>query len=82
MVVDCGSLLNPQNGAVNTSGTTLNSVANYSCNEGYEINGTMTRTCGDDGNWSMVEPNCDCRFYHTSVTPYTLNMFEVRSLVT
>ena len=58
-VVDCGNLTNPDNGTVDTSqGTTLDQVANYSCNNGHVLVGNMTRTCQVDGMWSGTEPFC------------------------
>ena len=58
-VVDCGELTNQVNGLVDTSqGTTLDQVANYSCNNGYLLVGNMTRTCQVDGMWSGTEPFC------------------------
>ena len=57
--VDCGALTNPDNGRVDTpQGTTLNQVATYSCNSGYELVGDTTRTCQADGIWSGSEPIC------------------------
>ena len=59
VAVDCGSLSVP-NGQVNTtSGTTFNNVATYSCGAGYTLNGSMTRTCGADGMWTLNAPTCD-----------------------
>ena len=64
LVVDCGSLDNPLNGAVDISqGTTYNAMATYSCNSPYTLNGDMTRTCQADGDWSGGEPTCG-RFDH------------------
>ena len=59
-VVDCGPLVHPRNGRVNTdSGTTYNSVATYSCNEGYYLNGSASRTCMANMEWSPLAPTCD-----------------------
>ena len=57
--VDCGSLPNPGNGMVLALLTTFNQVATYSCNEGYNIIGSMTRTCEADREWRPAEPTCD-----------------------
>ena len=60
VAVDCGDLTDPTDGAVNTSsGTTFNMNATYSCNTGYNLNGTNTRTCQADRMWSGNEPACD-----------------------
>ena len=57
-VVDCGELNPPVNGMVNVSGTTTNSTASYSCDEGYDLVGVSTRTCLSSGDWSHDEVEC------------------------
>ena len=57
--VDCGSLTNPTNGAVDkSSGTTFMMTATYTCNTGYTLIGANTRTCGGDGQWTPDAPTC------------------------
>ena len=57
--VDCGSLTVP-NGKVSTSsGTTFMNTATYTCDDGYTLNGTSTRTCQASGTWSLTAPTCD-----------------------
>ena len=58
-VVNCGSLTNPDNGQVDTFvGTTFGSTATYTCDTGYTLSGSQTRTCGADGLWTSSEPFC------------------------
>ena len=38
--------------------TTYNEVATFICDEGYNLNGDATRTCGADGNWGGTSPVC------------------------
>ena len=58
-VVDCGPLSNPEKGLVDTSsGTTYNSVAFYTCIEGYVLVGESERRCGSDGLWTPTAPSC------------------------
>ncbi len=60
VAVDCGDLTDLTDGAVNTSsGTTFNMNATYSCDFGYNLNGTNTRTCQAGRMWSGSEPTCD-----------------------
>ena len=57
----CGSLTNPANGYVDTpSGTTFGSVATYSCDTGYHLNGDSTRACVY--GWTSSAPTCVCKF--------------------
>lgn len=64
-ISDCGPLLNPDNGVVNTAGGTkyLDEVT-YSCNSGYDLVGQANRVCQASssseavGIWSGTEPSC------------------------
>ena len=59
-VVNCGSLTDIPNGAVDTSGgTNYKCTAVYTCDTGYVLNGNITRTCQEDAMWSGSEPTCD-----------------------
>ncbi len=68
--VDCGSLDTPSNGAVDTSsGTTFMMTATYTCNPGYNIVDSESRTCGASGVWSSTAPVCEsmlsqCLWHH------------------
>ena len=66
--VSCGTLTSPTNGSVTVPSTTYGSIANYSCNVGYSLTGSTTRTCGADGNWTNTAPTCAA-----TVTPCTPN---------
>ena len=58
-VVDCGSPSLPANGQVQTkSGTTFGSIATYTCDTGYTLSDSSSRTCGAKGKWSPSEPSC------------------------
>ena len=59
LAVDCGSLDASSNGAVDTtSGTTFMMTATYTCNTGYTLVGTVTRTCQANTMWSLSAPTC------------------------
>ncbi|XP_064386173.1 uncharacterized protein LOC135334783 [Halichondria panicea] len=63
--VDCGPLTDPTNGMITLSTTTFESTATYSCNTGYNIVGSVIRTCGASitsgptGVWSPAAPVCE-----------------------
>ena len=59
LTVDCGSLSDPLNGVVMTTGTTLSSDATYTCDNGYTRSGDQTRVCLASGDWSGSEPSCN-----------------------
>ncbi len=59
----CSDLTSPTNGAIaynmgTTSQRPEDTVATYTCNPGYTLNGDTTRTCGSDGMWSGSPPVC------------------------
>ena len=56
--MDCGDLDDPENGQVVLTGTTLRSIATYSCSVGYVLVGEQTRTCQANGQWSGRAPFC------------------------
>ena len=59
IVIDCGTLSAPPNGAVDFSaGTVFGDKATYSCNSGYILKGPATRECQIDGEWSGEDPVC------------------------
>ena len=56
---DCGPPTPPANGSVSTAeGTTYLSVANYSCDVGFLLNGSNTRVCGNV-TWEGTTPECN-----------------------
>ena len=61
--VDCGTLTNPANGQVTTTGTTFGQNATYSCNTGYNLVGSSTRTCQATESWSGSVPTCQSMLY-------------------
>ena len=59
-IVDCGALEKPVSGSVSFSnGTVMGSLATYSCDAGYAVQGNTTRTCLASGSWSATAPTCE-----------------------
>ena len=56
LLVSCPSLDSPSNGMLNCSlGDDIPSyedTCNFTCNTGYELIGSETRTCQSNGSWS------------------------------
>ena len=50
--VMCPALMDPLNGSVVWTDLSVSSVASYKCNEGFELKGSETRNCSNDGLWS------------------------------
>ena len=51
-------IIAPENGQVSVEEVTFTSVATYSCDDGFMLNGNKRRTCQADGTWSGDNPTC------------------------
>ena len=58
IAVDCGALMNPDDGSVSFSTTIFTSIASYSCDTGYNLVGVDQRNCTSAVTWSDGEPTC------------------------
>jgi CUB/sushi domain-containing protein len=58
IAVNCGNLTDISNGSVTFSETTFGSIATYSCDEGFGLQGSTERVCETIGQWSGSEPSC------------------------
>jgi len=59
----CPALTNPSNGSVSAPTRNRGDAAVYSCDTGYRLTGSKTRTCQADGTWNLTDPTCtivDC----------------------
>ncbi|XP_060561585.1 furin-like protease kpc-1 isoform X2 [Ruditapes philippinarum] len=55
----CRTLFNPTNGEVSLNGTVYGSVAEFTCNDGYNLtDGDEMVTCDEDGKWNGTIPIC------------------------
>ena len=62
-IVNCSSLSNPNNGTINCSlgndgVPSYEDTCSYTCNTGYEITGSDTRTCQSNGSWNGSDDVC------------------------
>ena len=58
IAIDCGGLSVPSNGQISITATTFGSVATYSCDRGYTLDGNTSRICQSNGQWSGPQPSC------------------------
>jgi len=61
--VSCPSLTGPSNGMINCSlgddGTlSYEDTCSFTCNTGYQLTGSATRTCQSDGSWNGSNTMC------------------------
>ena len=69
-VVNCGDPGTPSNGRRTGSSTTYNSVVTYTCNTGYTRQGSSSRTCQSNGQWSGSLPRCNRKFCFVLIVLY------------
>ena len=63
MLVKCSSLTDPNNGTINCllgddRIPAYEDTCSFTCNTGYELTGSDTRTCQSDGRWSGSNDVC------------------------
>ena len=60
LLASCPSLASPSNGMITCSLEDDNprETCTITCDNGYQLMGSDTRTCGDDGNWSGNIATC------------------------
>ena len=61
--MQCTELTDPANGIIsclqiNDSLIYYEDTCNFTCNTGYELTGSDTRTCQSDGSWSSTDVTC------------------------
>ena len=70
----CDHLPDPDNGNVVFNGTTVGSVAKYSCITGYVLKGQRSRKCLSNGVWSGSAPICKSEWSNKSKKNYLTRM--------
>ena len=63
IIVPCPSLTDPNNGIITCSlgddgVPSYEDTCSFTCNTGYELTGSDTRTCQSDGSWSDSDDVC------------------------
>ena len=63
LLVSCPPLSSPSNGIINCSlrddeAPSYEDTCSFTCNTGYVLTGTDTRTCQSDGSWSGNSTMC------------------------
>jgi CUB/sushi domain-containing protein len=71
----CPTLPDPLNGNVLWTDLSVNSLATYTCNGGFELIGSEIRTCLSDGAWNKEEPVCTAIMCPTLLDPLNGSVF-------
>ena len=64
LVINCGDPGSPMNGSVTSNGTFLTSIAEYSCDFGFELIGDTQRICQRNEMWTNMVPECNRKYYN------------------
>ena len=59
----------------------MDTVASFSCDDGYTLSGTRTRTCDSSGNWDNQEQTAICIQSNEKLSR-NKNLFHYGSLAT
>ena len=62
--VDCGDLPPLLNGVVHVINTTYQSRVNFTCENGYDLVGTLFAVCLANGTWSEEMPQCISKIHY------------------
>ena len=57
-IVPCTPLNAPNRGEMSCTGNVYEDICVFTCDDGYELTGSDTRTCQSDGSWSGSEAVC------------------------
>ncbi|XP_065195313.1 sushi, von Willebrand factor type A, EGF and pentraxin domain-containing protein 1-like [Sycon ciliatum] len=57
--ITCPDQVAPGNGSRMTTGLAYNATVRYSCDAGFDLNGTVDGICAVTGRWSSPRPRCD-----------------------
>ena len=69
LVVKCPALSAPANGEVGTQPPTpvYQTIVSLTCNTGYILGGSSSRTCQADGSWSGTNSTCTSKCYKKKI---------------
>ena len=72
--MSCGTLDGPDNGAISCTGSVYEDTCSFTCDYGYELTGSDTRTCQSDRSWSGDETVCTPGIVVVIITQYESNV--------
>ena len=87
LLVSCPSLVNPSNGVVSCSlgddgVPSYQDTCSFTCDTGYELTGSDTRTCQSNGSWSSSTAMCRRSEWHHTRTTGSIRQGDVIMCIT
>ena len=70
-VVTCSVPSSPSNGKRYYRGRNYGDRVTFSCNHGYLLTGSSSRTCQSNGKWSGIQPSCISEYSLQSALNYS-----------
>ena len=61
--VDCGRPPHLENGVINDTATSYQTIILYECNDGYYLDRQASRICQANGHWSGIQPECIGKYF-------------------
>ena len=58
LLVSCFALETPDNGMIECTGFQFEDTCTFTCDPGYELSGSSTRTCQSDAMWNGTDATC------------------------
>ena len=75
LAINCGKLSEPLNGTMTGSKTTYPNEAGFKCDEGFELQGSITRKCEANGQWSGEDVKCQGTVTNSSRANWLLTCY-------
>ena len=88
VIVSCPMLTNPSNGMISNcslgddKAPSYKDTCSFTCNTGYELTGSDTRTCQSDGRWNGSDAVCRRGEYAIAMHSYVIvAIIEARQFI-
>ena len=81
LIVPCSNLTQPTNGVINCSlgddgVPSYEDTCSFTCNTGYDLTGSISRTCQINGTWNGIETNCSRGIYVLWICVHIILMYH------
>jgi len=77
VAVDCGQLPAPVNGSIFGTKTVFPNTVKFSCDEGFDLLGSLTRKCQPNGSWSGNSTTCKGQLILLDINQHLKKKFNI-----